>query len=142
MWKAGIIAGVVMALLAFGAGVAIFVGLGAGYLAASNDRPAVQDAALKKGAVAGAVAGAMGAVGQVIAAVVNASLIDPEMLNALFGTDMLNETTLWMVQIGGGICIGLFNVLLMAGLGLAGAAIWNSMRNRQAPPPVIPGQYS
>lgn len=150
MVKSGLIAGAVMFLLALGAAavlsplctpcVGIFVGLGAGWLACNFDRPLEQPEAFKKGAIAGAIAGGLGIVGQVIAAFINASFIQPEALNQLLGQDVVSTEMLWVGQLGGAFCIGLFNVLLMAGLGVAGAAIWRAMnKNSQAAPP--PGYY-
>lgn len=153
MVKAGLITGAVMLVLALGSAlispfctpcVALFVGLGAGFLAALFDKPFVQSDAFKKGAVAGAIAGGLGMVGQFIAGIINASTVDPEMLNSLFGSNMVNDQTLWLAQLGGAFCVGLFNVLLMAGLGVGGAAIWFAINNKNqvTPPPAsYPPQF-
>ncbi len=151
MVKSGLIMGAVMFVLALAAGavisqfctpcLALFIGLGAGYLAGVYDKPALQNDALKKGAIAGAIAGGIGILGQLIAGVINASYLRPETLNNLFGQNLVNQQMLWLGQMGGAVCIGLFNVLFMAGLGVGGAAIWNAMRNQnQTPPPVYPPQ--
>lgn len=154
MVKAGLIAGGVMLVLGLGAAailsplctpcLALFIGLGAGYLAGQFDKPYVQNEAFKKGAVAGAIAGGLGLLGQFGAGLINASVMTPEMLNRLFGSNMVTKETLWLGQLGGAFCIGLFNVLLMAGLGVGGAAIWFSMnKDKQVSPPPAsyPPQY-
>jgi hypothetical protein len=145
MLKSGFIMGAVMFLLALGAAaiisplctpcVALLAGLGAGYLACHFDRPLEQSEAFRKGAIAGAIAGGLGIIGQLIAAVINANLVQPEMLNQILGQDVVTPELLWISQLGGALCIGLFNVLLMAGLGIGGAAIWRSMKKDT---PIVP----
>ncbi len=112
---------------------ALLVGLAAGYLVGVFDKPSLSSDAMKRGATAGAIAGAIAVLGQLVAAVINASFINPETINQLLGQQVLDSNTLWAYQLGGACCIGLFNVALMAGLGLAGAALWHSMNGPKQP---------
>lgn len=150
MVKSGLIMGAVMFVLALGVSlisplcapcIAVFVGLGAGYLACVFDKPLVSSDGLKKGAIAGAIAGGLGLIGQMIAAFVNTNAVTAEQINQILGQEFYNQQSLQMVQLGAGLCLGLFNILLMVGLGVAGAAIWNSMhgsKQMSTPPTYTP----
>jgi hypothetical protein len=145
MVKSGLIVGVVTLLVALGSTlispicsvcVAVFAGLGAGYLANVFDKPRSPEGIIGRGAGAGAIAGAVAIIGQIIGAVINASTVDAQVINELFGEPIMTDQTLWVAQLGAGVCIGLFNVAIMAGLGAAGALIWRQMRgNFIAPNP-------
>lgn len=145
MVKSGLVMGAVMLVLALAAGaiitplctpcIAIFIGLGAGYLAGVFDKPALQSDAFRKGAVAGTIAGIFGIIGQVIAALVNATLL-PQFLGRAFHQPNLTPQVVLLGQLGTAFCVGLFNILLLAGLGVGGAAFWYAIQNRtQTPPP-------
>ncbi len=159
MIKAGLIAGAIMFVLALGFGatispictpcIAIFVGLLAGYLTGNFEKPMLSSDAMKRGAMAGAIAGVFAIIGQLVAAAINASSINPETLNQILSqlgnnSIVLDRQQLWLYQLGGGCCIGLFNVALLAGLGVAGASIWFSMRGNKRPPAsnIPPAPYS
>jgi hypothetical protein len=153
MVRSGLIVGGIMLLLVLGASLltpfcsvclAIPAGLLAGYLANVFERPGAGAASMAgpvaRGAIAGAIAGALAILGQFIGAVINASSIDPAVLSRVFGVDNLTQQSLWLFQLLGAFCIGLLNLALMAGLGAAGALIWQQIQSRQAPPapPVYP----
>jgi hypothetical protein len=150
MVKSGLIVGVATLLLALGTTlispicsicVAVFAGLAAGYLANVFDKPRTPEGIIGRGAGAGAIAGAVAIIGQMIGAVINASTVDAAIINEMFGEPIMTDQTLWVAQLGVGVCIGLFNVAIMAGLGAAGALIWRQMRgNTQTPnpPPYAP----
>jgi hypothetical protein len=107
--------------------IPIFLGLGAGYVAARNERPFESQDSLKVGAGAGAIAGGLMIPGQLIAAVVNASTMAATggaEITELFGLPPLEPSTIWAAQVVFGCCFGLLNLILMTGLGAAGSAIW------------------
>ena len=141
MLKAGLIMGGVTLVLVFGASmfsplcalcVALFTGLGAGYLAGVFDKPVDSPQAIKNGASAGAIAGGMGIIGQAIAAVVNSLVVaNNPAVYELFGLPPSDPQTVWMMQLGFACCMGLLNVALMAGLGVAGGAIWFQMTGKK-----------
>lgn len=150
MVKAGLIAGAVLLVLALGTGaivsplctpcVAILLGLLAGYLSGNFDKPIMSNDALRKGAIAGLIAGAIGILGQLIAGVINATAIDPEVLNEFLGQEgALDRTTLWIAQMASAFCVGLVNVAISAGLGAAGGALWFQMSGQKRPP--VPPAY-
>lgn len=139
MVKSGIIIGAVGFVLVLVSSVFIspvcapcwglILGLGAGYLAGVFDKPQNNNDAMKKGAIAGAIAAALIIIGALIGGVINASILEPTDLANMyeyFGLpDMtLDQTSIWIGQLGSAICCGLLNVGLMAGLGTAGGALW------------------
>ena len=138
MVKSGLIVGFVMlVLVAISAMslspfcalcVPIVSGLLAGYLTGAFERPAKTEA-VKRGAGAGAIAGAIAIVGNIIAAVVNAYVIqNPEyQINRVLGLPAADPAMVWAAQIGINLCLGVINVGLNAALGAGGAAIWLKM---------------
>ncbi len=153
MLKSGLIFAVVAGALATCAAllspicvpcVALFLGLGAGYLSGIFDRPGANDAAIKAGAGAGVIGGIGSLAGHMVGGVINALVVGPA------GTqDMLREFGLpsggagyeggyYLGVFGGGFCLGLFEIALMAGLGALGGMLWWQMTGKNqvsAPPP-------
>jgi hypothetical protein len=139
MVKSGLILGAISFLFILGFGVFIapfcapclglFFGLAAGYLAGVFDKPTDSSESIRKGGYAGAIAGGLGFVGGLIASVVNGVLLNPanvESFSRLFGISNLgvSQAQIWASQLGFAVCIGLFDVLWMALLGVAGGALW------------------
>jgi hypothetical protein len=140
MLRAGlIIAGVMLVL---GAGVsllsgfcvpclALFAGLGAGYLGSLFEKPGDNSTAMKRGAGAGAIGGVGALLGQVIGAGLNALIVGPQAaadvmrsLGVDAGDVASNPAAYYGGAILGGCCLGLFNIALMAGLGVLGGILW------------------
>lgn len=116
----------------------LILGLGAGYLAGVFDKPQNNNDTIKKGAIAGAIAAALVIVGALIGGVINSSILDPaDMANIYenFGLPdvSLDQTTIWLGQLGSALCCGLLNVVLMAGLGTAGGALWWQFKGKKQP---------
>jgi hypothetical protein len=147
MIKAGLIAGAVAFVMVVAAGAVvspfctpcagILVGLLAGYLAGVFDKPLNGGAGAKSGAVAGAIAGVLGILGNFTAGVINGLVVNPAAVGALarqFGltAPSMDQSTIWVSQLTMACCIGLVNLVLMAGLGAAGGALWTSF-NKQNP---------
>jgi hypothetical protein len=161
MIKSGLIFGAVAFLLILGSSILVtpfcgpclglFLGLAAGYFAGFFDKPASSREGVKKGAIAGAIAGSLGFAGGLIGAVINGALVNPSNLEAIYRTlgithMNIDQTTIWIAQILGGFCIGLFNIGWMAILGIAGGALWYQLtgKNRVGTPmppqgPTTPG---
>jgi hypothetical protein len=107
----------------------LFLGLLAGYLAGIFDKPGSSREAVKKGGIAGAVAGGFAIAGSLISAIINGVLLNPSNLDAFYQTlgieNMpIDQTTIWVGQIASAFCIGVFNLIWMAVLGIAGGALW------------------
>jgi hypothetical protein len=154
MWKAGIIMGIAAFLLAFAAAagisplcglacVAPVAGAVAGYLAGVFDKPTTGEGGAKSGAIGGAIGGVGAFFGQALAGVVNA-LFAPqitEFLGRTLGTTTDVNTTR-VVAFGAGLCGGLVNIVIMAGLGTLGGYLWyravGSKATPAAPPPAPP----
>ncbi len=139
MLKSGLIVGGVMFVLAIGGSLlspfcvpclALFAGLGAGYLASLFDKPGAQNAAVRAGTGAGAVGGIGGLVGQFIGGGINAVVVGPEGAAELLrniSPDFAassDPTSYYAGVFISACCIGLFNLALMAGLGALGGVIW------------------
>ncbi|MCC6300989.1 MAG: hypothetical protein IT314_17005 [Anaerolineales bacterium] len=143
MVKAGLISGAVMFVLVLV--VALFVpvcalciplvtGLAAGYMTGMFEKmPATS---VKNGAIAGAIAGGLGLVGQMLASVINAAVMQNpnNQLNQLFGVPASTPSEIWTAQLGIACCFGLINVALTAGFGAGGGAIWNNTAGKSTPP--------
>jgi hypothetical protein len=111
--------------------LAIFFGLGAGYLAGVFDTPIDNRNASKLGAFAGAIGGVGALLGQSIGSAINASKMGPEKVASLlrqFGVTTLSPGSITPVYYGGLVgvtcCAGLLDVALMAGLGALGGLLW------------------
>jgi hypothetical protein len=110
---------------------AIFFGLGAGALAGVFDKPLSTGASAKKGALAGAFSGLGAILGQLVGAGVNAAIVGPETAQQLMQQFGLRVPTsgsfgpaYYFGAFGGACCIGLFDLLIMAGLGAVGGLLW------------------
>ena len=144
MLKAGLISGAVMFLLVLlGASIVsplcafcvpLFTGLGAGYLTCVFEKNTLTT--VQRGAYAGAIAGALGIVGQMVASVINAAVMQNpnNQLNDVLGLPAADPATVWIAQIGVACCVGLINVGLTAALGAGGGAIWNNTAGKSLPP--------
>lgn len=148
MVKAGLIVGAVMLLLSVGATlispfcticVAIFAGLGAGFLANVFEKPITAQGIIQRGAFAGAIAAGLAIVGQFIGAFINASTVNLADLEQMLGQPTgLTQDSLWIIQLGVALCTGLLNVGLMAGMGAAGALLWKQTKGSNLPPSDVP----
>lgn len=123
----------------------LILGLAAGYLSGVYDKPTSSSEAIRKGAIAGVIAGGIGFLGGLIGGVINGFLLNPSMLEALYKTFGLpnvaiDRTTVWVFQLGGAFCLGIFNIGWMAVLGLAGGVVWYQMIGRNQPMTVLPPQ--
>lgn len=144
MLKAGLISGAVMFLfvLIAAAGVSplcalcvpLITGLAAGYLNGVFEKDAMT--VVQRGAYAGAIAGGFGLVGQMIAAVINAFVMqNPEyQINKLFGVPPADPATVWISALGMACFVGFINIGLTAGLGAGGGAIWKNTAGKSTPP--------
>ena len=147
MIKAGLISGAAMFVLSLLAGVIVsplcalcvplITGLLAGYLTGVFEK--LPETVVSRGAIAGAIAGGIGLVGQLVASVINAAVMqNPEnQLNRVLGLPPVDAGTMWMVQIGLACVVGLINVGLTAGLGAGGGAIWKGTAGKSQPPAPI-----
>jgi len=158
MLKSGLIIGGVMFVLAIGGSLispicvpclALFAGLGAGYLVGLFDKPGLQNGAVRGGASAGAIGGVGALIGQLIGGGINAVIVGPEgaqqfiqQLAPDLATSGATDPTAYYIGVfGSACCIGLFNVAIMAGLGALGGLLWWNMTGKNqsggmsTPPP-------
>jgi hypothetical protein len=154
MIKSGLIAAGAMLLLTIGVTlispycvpcVAIFLGLGAGYLAGVFDKPASNGGCAKSGAVAGAIGGVGAIVGHLIGGGLNALIVGPEgaarILRQLgFPSSSITPTTYYATTFGIGCCLGILDLLLLAGLGALGGLLWWQITGKKSsvPPAMMP----
>jgi hypothetical protein len=118
--------------------VPLLSGLLAGYLTGTFEK--LPETVVTRGALAGAIAGGIGIVGQIIASIINAAVMqNPEyQINRVLGLPSVDPVTMWAVQIGMAFCVGLINVGLTAGLGAGGGAIWKNTAGKPQPPAPTP----
>jgi len=151
MWKAGAIIGTAAFLLVFVASFGLsplcgqlcispIAGAAAGYLAGVFQKPITGGAAAKSGAIAGAISGAGAFLGQTLAGVANA-LFAPQIaqfVSRMFGAvPDLNVTRMTALSVG--VCGGLVDLAIMAGLGaLFGYLSYQIVRSRAARPEPAP----
>lgn len=151
MFKSGLILGIVGLILGIGITLltplcvpclALFLGLGAGFLANVFDKPGLQNRAVKSGAFSGAIAGAGVILGQIIGAIINSSVVDSAAAAEIlrdFGYAMPADfDTIYAIsQIGGTICFSLLDIVFMVLMGMMGGFIWWKMRGPKSTNPVI-----
>jgi hypothetical protein len=147
MVKAGLILGIVMLVLGAGGSlitpicvpcIALIAGAGAGYLACVYAKPATSGGTAKVGAGAGTISGAGALIGQVIGGILNAVIVGPEGAVAVaeaWGLPVSPDPNIYYVSfIGSGLCFGILDVLLMAGLGALGGILWYQISGKKASP--------
>ncbi|MFN2285775.1 MAG: hypothetical protein ACK2UQ_15260 [Anaerolineae bacterium] len=148
MIKAGLILGAVMLVLGIGGSLlsplcvpclAVMAGVGAGYLAGVWEKPLTSGDSAKVGAIAGAIGGAGALLGQIIGGILNAILVDPQQMMRMmeqFGLPANYDSNFFLIgQIGGAVCFGLLDIVLMAGLGTLGGILWQQITGKNATPP-------
>ena len=121
--------------------VALFIGLGAGYLAGVLDKPLQPGDSAKSGAGAGAIAGVGALIGGMMGGVGNMLIVGPAKTAALLRQLGLpadsSGASYYLGALGGPCCIGLVNVVLMAGLGALGGLLWYQISGKQAATPPV-----
>jgi hypothetical protein len=149
MLRSGLIAAAAMLVLAIGVTllspycvpcVALLIGLGAGGLAGMFDKPANGGASAQSGAEAGALGGLGAILGHLIGGGLNAVLVGPGGAARVLSQIGVSEpgmtpTSYYAFTFGGACCLGLLEVLLMAGLGALGGLLWWQMRGKSAAGP-------
>ncbi|MEJ5310747.1 MAG: hypothetical protein WHX52_13360 [Anaerolineae bacterium] len=145
MIKAGLILGAVMLVLGIGGSLisplcvpclAVLAGIGAGYLAGVLEKPLTSGGSAKVGAIAGAIGGAGALLGQLIGSILNVLWVDPQtVMNMMeqFGlpSTYYDPNLIKFGQIGGGVCFGLLDIVLMAGLGALGGILWQQIAGKK-----------
>ena len=155
MVKSGLIFGAISAILILASAtiltplcapcLGLFLGILAGYVAGIFDKPTTSRDAVRKGGIAGVITGGLALAGSLLAGIINGAIINPSNLDAFYRTLGINNipidpTTIWIGQITGGCCIGLFNVFWMGILGVAGGALWFQISGKKLPGSMLPPQ--
>ncbi len=130
--------------------IAVLLGAGAGWLAAYWTSAETQNAAVRVGALAGALSGLGALAGQLVGAILAVRLVTPEMVNDAYewvtqfyqslgsqglegfetpGTEFVTRAAV-ITQAG----CGLFNVAIMAGLGALAGLLTFRYRNGRSEP--------
>ncbi len=150
MYKSGMILAALSLFVAAGATLispvcapcaALFLGLGAGYLAGVFDKAPSNNAASKAGAIGGALAGIGALLGQVLGTVINATLVSPETIQKIYQNFGLPSAgpgfsqSYWVGLVGSAICLSVLDVLVMAGTGALGGMLWWQTTGKNARPP-------
>ncbi|MBN1219874.1 MAG: hypothetical protein JXM69_13175 [Anaerolineae bacterium] len=150
MIQAGLIVGVITVVFILGFTlispfctpcVAIFMGLGAGFLAGVFDKPLDNSGSAKSGAAAGAIGGVGAIIGQMIGTAVNGLMVGSEgaadivqqlglPVDSAAGFDM----GYWGGLIGSACCFGLLAIALMAGTGALGGLLWWATVGKKSTP--------
>lgn len=147
MFKSGVIFAVVSLVLATGSTLlspmctpclALFLGLGAGFLAGVFDKPADGGKSAKTGAGAGAIGGIGATLGQFVGAGLNALLVGPEgaaRIMEQFGLETGSQAGIefgyWAGVIGSALCFSALDIALMAGCGALGCMAWQGLMARR-----------
>jgi hypothetical protein len=152
--KSGLIFGAITFVLVLGSALitplcapclGLFLGLAAGYFAGVFDKPINAGDCVKKGGIAGGIAGGLGLVGVLIGGVIYGTRLDPASLEATFRAlgitnFTINQTTIWKYVVLDTVCIGLFTVVWMAMLGVAGGVIWYQISGKNKIGMMLPPQ--
>jgi hypothetical protein len=155
MVKSGLILGAISFVLVLGFAVlltpfcapclGLVLGLAAGYFAGVFDKPINSGESIKKGGIAGVIAGALGFIGGFIGGVINGAMLNPssvESFTKVIGINNFNisQAQIWTYQLVFAVCVGLFNVVWMAILGIAGGALWYQIKGKNQTMTVLPPQ--
>jgi hypothetical protein len=138
MIKSGLLFGAASFIFLLGASVlftpfcapclGVLLGLAAGFVAGVFDQPITLEEGLKHGGIAGAIAGGVGFFGSLIASLINGVILTPSTLTTLYrnlGIHLtFTQSQIWAGQLASAFCVGIFDILLMALLGVVGGAIW------------------
>ncbi len=154
MVTSGLIFAVVALLLILGAtlvlpcctpAVALVLGPICGFLAPHFEKLVEKSLAIRRAASAGGIAGVGAVLGQAIGAVINANLVGPEGAARLVQEWGLPvepgfEGGYWVGVTLSTVCLGLLNVLIMAGMGALGGLLWwQWVGAKQSSPPADQG---
>ncbi len=145
MWVAGIINAVVMLALAIGLSLlsplcvpclSIFVGLASGFLGCVMAKPTDDGSSKKTGAIVGGLGGIGAFLGHIIGSVINATQMGPEGSQQLFEQLGLPSTSLdpnayYAGLAASTLCLGILDIILLAGLGLLGGMIWWNINSKK-----------
>ena len=150
MYRSGTILGALALFVAAGATLlsplcapcaVVLLGLAAGYLAGVFDKPLTSNATSRVGAIGGAIGGSGAILGQGIGTIINAIAVGPQraqQVSQVLGLPVTGgpgfEGSYWVTTIGGGVCFGLLDVLLMALFGALGGLIWWQTAGKSAAP--------
>jgi hypothetical protein len=151
MVKAGlIVAGVMLVLGTPGAWflailcvpcLALFAGSGGGYLAGQFDRPTTNSLAVRSGAGAGLIGGAGALLAHLIGGVLASVTLGPEGgadFARSLGLDPGNTSasSFYASSLGFACCLGVFEIVLLAGLGALGGLLWYQISGKRLSAPV------
>jgi hypothetical protein len=155
MVKSGLILGAISFVIVLGFAViltpfcapclGLVLGLAAGYFSGVFDKPINSGESVRKGGIAGAIAGALSFTGGFIGGVINGAMLNPssvESFSKVFGINNFNisQAQIWTYQLGFAVSIGLFNVVWMAILGVAGGALWYQISGKNRTGTILPPQ--
>ncbi len=155
MTKSGLIFGAATFILVLGSAIIItplcapclglVIGLAAGYVACSYDKPASSGESIQKGAIAAAIAAGIGFFGSLIGGIINGMTVTPAMIESfarsLYITNInLTQAQILTYQLVIGVLAGVFNIVWMAGLGIAGGALWFQVVGKNRGPTSQPQQ--
>jgi hypothetical protein len=123
--------------------LALFLGLGAGYLAGLFDKKPTSGEAAQSGAAAGAIGGAGAILGHAIGGTAGFFLFGQQQAAELMeqlGLPSSSSSGAGQVigAIGGSLCFGVVDLLLMAGLGALGGMVWYQISGKPKTPPDAP----
>ena len=151
MVKSGLIYGAVAAIFVLGFSLlspycapclGLFFGLAAGYTAGALEKPNNSRDCLRAGGIAGLITGGIAFVGGLIGGVINGTMVNAASIEQIYQmlglpTTIINQSQLFLYQMVGAVCIGIFNIVWMALLGLAGGAIWYQVKGKNQSTTVI-----
>jgi hypothetical protein len=155
MMKSGFIFGAVTFVLFLGSAITItpfcapclglILGIAAGYVACIYDRPTSSRESIQKGAIAAAIAAGIGFFGSLIGGAINGVIVTPAMIESFarsfYITNInLTQTQILTYQLIFGVLVGIFDVVWMAVLGIAGGALWFQVVGKKRTPTVLPRQ--
>ncbi len=122
----------------------LFLGLAAGYVAGAYGRPVSSGESVRLGGIAGLIAGALGLIGEILGGIINVFTVNAAAVQNIYKTFgmpvTLTQAQVTTYQLVGAGCVGAFNVLWMAVLGIAGGALWYQIRGKNQPVTIIPPQ--
>jgi hypothetical protein len=155
MTKSGLIFGAAAFVLILGSAIiltplcapclGLIFGIAAGYVACVFDKPTNSSDCIRKGGIAAAITAGVGFFGSLIGGAINGVIVTPATVESIARSLYITNFNLTQAQILAyqlilGVLVGVFDVVWMGVLGIAGGTLWYQAVGKKLTIPTITGQ--
>jgi hypothetical protein len=123
----------------------LIFGIAAGYVACVFDKPTNSSDCIRKGGIAAAITAGVGFFGSLIGGAINGVIVTPATVESIARSLYITNFNLTQAQILAyqlilGVLVGVFDVVWMGVLGIAGGTLWYQAVGKKLTIPTITGQ--